>query len=200
MGKKVLVIVVIIIGLACALSFAGQVPAKPAHTSGMVKDAHAKVHLGQMYRTGHLFESVAAGATAFFMVDVATTGFTADEIHATLMIKSTVAIVLNIYRDPVTNSSGTVVLSYNLNQNIADSAEAIMYHTPTIVGGDNGTKISPVILIPPSSDGFVSDKSFKDGAEYVGADSLYLITVRNVDAQNAADIGIYADFYEQLQP
>jgi len=198
MAKKILVLAVLFIGLAVAYSFGGQVPAKPSRTRGNVRDAHAKVHLGQMYRTGHLFDSVASGATAFFMVDVATTGFTADEIHATLSIKSTVTVVMNIFRDPVTTSSGTVVPSYNLNQSIADTAEAIMYHTPTITS--NGTRISPTILIPASADGFNSDKAFKDGSEYVGADSLYLISVRNEDAQNAADIGIYADFYEQLQP
>lgn len=200
MSKKILIGAICIIGLAVAISFGGQVPAKPSHTSGKVNDAHAKVHLGQIYRTGTIYKNVAAGATAFFMVDVATTGFTADEIHATLSIKSTVTVILNIYSDPVTNSSGTVIPSYNLNQSIADTAEAIMYKTPTIVTSQNGTKISPSILIPAASDGFISDKSFKDGAEYVGAGALYLITVRNVDAQDAADIGIYADFYEQLQP
>ena len=200
MYKKILIFVsaVLIIGLAGIYSFGGQVPAKESRTIGMVKDAHAKVHLGQMYRTGHLYDDVAAGATSWFLVDVATSGFTADEIHATLTIMSTVAVVLNIYNDPVVTSSGTLVPSYNLNQSIADSATAIMYHTPTITS--NGTKISPSILIPDSSNGFNSDKTFKDGSEYVGAGELYLIGVRNNDAQNAADIGIYADFYEKLQP
>ena len=198
MSKKIIIGAVFIIGLTVALSFGGQVPAKPARTSGVVTDAHAKVHLGQMYRTGHIFESIASGATAFFMVDVATTGFTADEIHATLSIASTVTVVLNVFRDPVTTSSGTVVASYNLNQQIADTAEAIFYHTPTITS--NGTKIQPSILIPAAANGFNSDKAFKDGSEYVGADSLYLISVRNEDAQTTADIGIYADFYEQIQP
>jgi hypothetical protein len=198
MFRKVLILTILAVGLSVVCSFGGQVPAKPARSIGMVTDAHTKVHLGQIYRTGHLYESVAAGATSYFMVDVATTGFTADEIHATLTIVSSVPVVLNIYRAPITTSSGTVVPSYNLNQNIADSATAIMYHTPTITS--NGTKISPTILIPATANSFISDKAFKDGAEYVGADSLYLITVRNVSAQTAADIGIYADFYEQLQP
>ena len=198
MFKKILILTILVIGLAVAYSFGGQVTAKPARSIGMVTDAHTKVHLGQIYRTGHLYEDVAAGATAYFMVDVATSGFTADEIHATLTIINSEDVIVNIYRDPIVTSSGTVVPSYNLNQNIADSATAIMYHTPTITS--NGTIISPTILIPSDANSFNSDQAFKDGAECVGADSLYLIAVRNITAQTAGDIGIYADFYEQLQP
>jgi len=198
MFRKFLVLAVFITGLSAVNSFGGQVPAKPARSIGMITDAHTKVHLGQIFRTGHLYDNVEAGATAYFMVDVATTAFTADEIHATLTIVSDQPVVMNIYRTPVITSSGTVVPSYNLNQKIADTATAIMYHTPTVT--TVGTQISPTIFIPANAQSFNSDKAFKDGAEYVGAESLYLIAVRNVTAQTAADIGIYADFYEQLQP
>ena len=197
--KKISLSIILFVGFV-SYSFGGQVPEKPARLTGMVTDAHAKVHLGEMYRTGYLFPSVADGGTAYFMVDVATTGFTADEIHSFLTIVVESTAIVNIYRDPVTTSSGTVVPSFNLNQNIADSAEAIFYRSPTITTNQNGTKISPTILLPAGTKNFNSGKAFKDGSEYVGEDALYLITVRNEDGQAAKDIGIYADFYEKLQP
>ena len=197
--KKISLLIILFVGFV-SYSFGGQVPEKPARLVGMVTDAHVKVHVGQMYRTGYLFPAVADNATAYFMVDVATTGFTADEIHAFLSIAVESTAILNIYRDPVVSSSGTVVPSFNLNQNIADSAEAIFYRSPTIVTNQNGTKISPSILLPAGNKNFNSGKAIRDGAEYVGEDALYLITVRNEDGQAAKDIGIYADFYEKLQP
>ncbi len=198
MTKKLFVLVVLFIGMAVVYSFGGQVPAKPTRDSGMVTDAHAKVHLGQMYRTGYLFNSVADGGTAYFLIDVSTSGFTADEIHGFLVIAVESTAVLNIYADPVVSSSGTVVPSFNLNQNIADSATAIFYHTPTITS--NGTKISPEILIPAGNKNFNSGKAFREGSEFIGEDALYLIAVRNEDGQAAKMVGIYADFYEKLQP
>lgn len=200
MFKKCLVFVVLLIGMMVAMSFGGQVPAKPARLVGMIPDATAKVHMGQVYRTGQIFKGIADGATAYFLVDVSTSGFTADEIHAVLAISVESTAILNIYKDPIVNSSGTVVPSYNLNQSIADSATAIMYVTPTIVTNQNGTKISPTILMPAGNKNFNSGIAFRDGAHYVWADALYLITVRNEDGQAAKDIGIYSDFYEHLDP
>jgi len=199
MSKKIIIGAVCIIGLGVALSFGGQVPAKPAHTSGMVTDAHAKVHLGQMYRTGHYYPAVAAAATAYFLVDVATTSFTADEIHTNILITAETTSLVIIYRDPVITSSGTIVDSYNLNHPIADAATAVFYHTPTVV--TPGTLVQPHILIPANVGIFNTGTDIKNNAEYVGAaGEMYLIMVVNKDSQTAGDIGIYADFYEQLQP
>jgi len=197
MSKKIIIGAVFVIGLAVAYSFGGQVPAKPAHTSGVVTDAHAKVHLGQMYRTGHYYPAVAAAATAYFLVDVATTSFTADEIHTNILITVESSSLLVVYRDPVVSSSGTLVDSYNLNHPIADAATALFYHTPTITS--LGTIVQPHIFIPAGK--FNTGTDIKNNAEYVGATGeMYLICVVNKNGQAASDIGIYADFYEQIQP
>jgi len=197
MFKKILIAIVTIIGLAIAYSFSGQVPAKPSRTIGDVTDAHAKVHLGQMYRTGHYYPEIADNATAYFLVDVATSTFTADEIHTNILITVESSALFFVYRDPVITSSGTLVDSYNLNHPIADSATATFYHTPTITS--LGTLVQPFIFIPAGK--FNTGQDIKNNAEYVGANGeMYLIGVANKNGQAASDIGIYADFYEQLQP
>jgi len=197
MFKKILLSLGIIT-IIIPVIHAGTVPAKPFRGTGEVTEYHAKVHLGQLYRTGHLFEDVANDATAYFMIDVATTAFTSDEIHATVTIVSTAESYVNIYMNPTTTSSGTVVDSWNLNHTIGDHAEAIFYHTPTIT--DIGTQVSPPILIPYSVGYFNSANWFANEAEYVGTGSLYIIEVVNKSGQAAADIGVYLDFYEKINP
>lgn len=198
MFKKCLMSVLFVF-IFSAYVFSGAVPAKPARTSGMVKDAQAKVHLGQMYRTGHFYTAVSSFVPnnfAVFLIDVATNTFTSDSIHGTLTVVAKGSSIIRMYANPVISSSGTVVDSYNLNQQIADSAEAIFFHTPTVTS--SGTVISPDIYVPAGVV-FNSDQWFKDGSEFLGADVGYLITVENNSTADS-DIGIYSDFYEAIDP
>ena len=199
MAKKIIVLVVLLIGLAGIYSFGGEVPAKPSRTGGMITEDHAKVHVGQLYRTGAIYLAVAADSTAYFLVDIATTGFTANELHASIAVVVESTAVMKVFADPVGTSSGTLCSSYNLNRVIADSPTALFYDTPTL--SSNGSIITPQIIVPAGMNSICLATFNRDGAEYVfNTGHLYLITVRNTNGQATADIGIYIDYYEQLQP
>lgn len=191
--RNILIAIVLIIGLSITYCFSAEVPAKPFRGTGMVTDAHAKVHQGQLYRTGYLFESVASGATATFLIDLATSTYTRSATHGMISVVSEPKSYYRAFKDPVIESSGTIVDSYNMNDTISDAPQSLFYHSPNIVS--SGTLVTPTILISTGTT-FNSGLISRDGTEYIGANgSIYLLEIENNDAL-AADIGIYIDFYE----
>lgn len=190
---KKLIFSLTIISLIAGKIIAGQVPTGVKRVYGNVSDSQAKTQLGQIYRVGHLFENVASGATATFLIDASTETFTGSEFHETLAIVSEGQSTLRIFKNPVISSSGTAVTAFNMNDAYNDTIEIDLFHTPVIIS--SGTIISPSIVISTGTT-FHSNTDIRIGTEHIGiSDNTYLYEITNNSA-DPKDIGLYFDIFE----
>lgn len=197
MAKKILIASILIVGLAVAYSFGGQVPTKPFRGSGIITDSHAKIHLGEIYEADFIDIAVADDDYLVILVDITTNTFTADELHAFFEIAAGGDAVFKLYEGAHCTSSGTLITSYNLNRNIADSPEVLIFHTPTVIL-TSGTLITTE-LIPGGTGGNAGGGGYSRDEEIVLEGNAYLVEVQNI-AGSAKPLGACIFFYEALHP
>ena len=198
MVKKILVISILLLGLIVAYSFGGEVPAKPFRGVGMITDAHAKIHMGEIYEEDFIDIAVDDDYYLVIMIYITTDTYTADEVHAAFEIIAGGDAVFKLYEGAHCTSSGTLITSYNLNRSIADSPEALIFHTPTVIL-TSGTAIVTELIA--GGTGCNAGGGGYDRAEEVvlSDDYSYLVEVQNI-AGSAKPLGACIIFYEALEP
>lgn len=195
--NNILITIVFIIGLSATYCFGDVVPAKPARTSGMITNEHAKVHLGQVYTASFIDISVADDDYVVILIDITTNTFTNDEIHMYMAYGAGGDSIVKLFEGAHCTSSGTLITAYNFNRDIADSPETLIYHTPaTIV--TSGTVIYSQ-LIPGGTGGNAGGGTNSKNVEWVLEGNSYLIEIQNISG-NTKPIGVEVDFYEMIEP
>ena len=144
MSKKILIGVICIIGLAVAISFGGQVPLKPFRDSGMVIDTHGKNNLGQLYQVSYSSHAVKEAQNLTFLIDLAQVSFTGSRVHAKIKTAAESNTEVRFYETPVVTSSGTPIIGYNRNRELATAPETLFYHHPIVTS--SGTLLSTSII------------------------------------------------------
>ena len=186
MLKKIIIGAVCIIGLAVAISFGGQVPQKPFRDSGNVIDTHAKNNLGQLYQVSYSTSGVSL-LEFTVLIDLAQLTFTGSRITAKIKAVSDNDAEVKFYETPVITSSGTPMVAYNRNRELATVPEASFYRNSVI--SSSGTLLSEarltdyVDLAPP----IIQEWVLPDGG-------VYLIEMINGTAGN--DMGVTIEFFE----
>ncbi len=194
MVKNILITTILIIGLAVTYCFSGAVPEKPARNVGMITDEHAKIHLGQIYTAGFIDIAVADDDYVVMLIDITTNTFTNDEVHLVFNANTGGDSVIKLFEGAGCTSSGTVVTSYNHNRDVADSPEAIIYQTPTVIV-TSGTAIYSA-LIPAGTNNNASGSMTGRSSEWVLEDASYLLEFQNISG-SAKPMSIELFFYEK---
>ena len=190
MSKKILIGAICIIGLVVAISFGGQVPEKPFRDSGMVIDTHGKNNLGQLYQVSYTALAVKEALNLTFLIDLSTSAFTGSRVHAKIKTVSESNAEVRFYEEPVLTSSGTPVVAYNRNRELATSPEALFYHTQTIIS--SGTLLSTSILSDHESAeiSWTQEWVLPDGKSYL----IEMVDMISGTAGN--DMSIAIEFFE----
>lgn len=155
--------------------------------------AHKKVHEGDLYLASGYFANIAnAGTVKLLLV----TG--AIPVHLTGQILAGGEAYIEFYEGATANPLGTVVTGINLNRGSTNTANLKLYHTPTVAGGSEGTKIydsfAPAGRGPQAGGG-----DLRPGSEFLLAvNTTYYMVITNVSG-NAKNYGVELEYYEELE-
>jgi len=190
MSKKILVVVIFMIGLVVAISFSGQVPLKPFRDLGMVINTHGKNNLGQLYQVSYTALAVKEALNLTFLIDLTSHTFTSSRIHARIKTAAENNAEVRFYEEPVVTSSGTPVVAYNRNRELATAPEALFYHTQTVTS--SGTLLSTSIISEHESiePQLIQEWVLPDGNSYL----IEMVDMISGTAGN--DMSIAIEFFE----
>lgn len=186
-----LLLLVFVVGIT-GYAFAGAVPQKPARESGTITDEQAKNNLGQFYQVSFTSTTTDGSDIVRFLIDLTSATFTRDRVHITIKPTSDCNAIVSLYENPtVGDSSGTALIPYSKNRELADSPQTEFFVGSSVTA--TGTLLSTRMI----SD-HMSAPELR-GEWIVSGGNSYLLTILNtIGGTSQNDIGVVIEFFETL--
>lgn len=147
---------------------------------------HNQVHRGKMRSLSHVFDSVSDAASVGLALKSGD-----EDLHTFFVVTSGGSARYRLYEDP-TMTASTVKVIYDMNREVANTAEASAGHTPTFTVGT-------VIFeghIPGGGKQAGGGGTARSGTEWIlDTDSTYIFAASNLQGATTA-ISFDIEFYE----
>jgi hypothetical protein len=185
-----------------AVSFvcAGSTPKVDPYSGAVIQmqDAHARIHVSEMYKVSATTATLANNATASFLIDL--TASTTAQLHIVFDCNVGGLSLIELYESATFNSSGTVSSIVNLNRDHANTMYSSVkcYANPLEV-----TSLGTLLASGYTQGGATAQARpgtlVSPGAEWVlNPGSTYLIRITNSSGGNIAvstGVEIYLNIY-----
>jgi hypothetical protein len=103
-----------------------------------IDNAHHEVHNEDSFYVKDWMDLTNAQVFNFLLV----TSNTNKWVHMVINVAFEGEAHIEAYEGTIASNNGTPVLSYNRNRNSIKNATTLLYHTPTVAGGSEGTLIT----------------------------------------------------------
>jgi hypothetical protein len=160
------------------------------HTMQTIDYAHHEIHSGSNFYTKGWLDLTNGQVFNFLIVTPDTTKWA----HMLVSFASELESNITVYEGATASNNGTAVAAFNRDRNNLTASTTLVYHTPTVAGGAEGTIIATYKI---GSSRAIGGEARSEAELILKQNTKYLVRITN-DTANNNWFGYLANWYEHI--